>query len=69
MNKAKAQEHLARADKHIEAGKERIRKQEKRVKTLGAGGHKTETAKETLKHFKNLEETLVKHGGAILEEL
>lgn len=69
MNKAKAKQHLATADKHLADGKQRIRKQEERVKRLAADGHATESAEKTLEYFKRLEKTMVKHRDLIRKEL
>jgi hypothetical protein len=57
MDKVKAQKHLAQANKIVEEGNARIKRQKERVEELVAEGHKTKNAKATLKSLQNLEET------------
>jgi multidrug resistance efflux pump len=61
MNKTKAQEHLAEADRNIEKGKNQIRKQAARIKKLAADPYATEIAKETLRDFRKLQEAMEQH--------
>ena len=53
----------------MEAGKERTRKQEERVKALAAGGPATGLARATLEAFKNLEKTMMRPRDLIRQEL
>jgi hypothetical protein len=69
MDKNKARDHLAKAEKNVEAGKRRIAEQEELIKELAADGHKVDTAKETLKDFQKLEETMVKHRRILRDEV
>jgi hypothetical protein len=61
MHKPKAQKYLADLDASITGAEAQVREQEERVKKLAAGGHQTENSRETLKSFKALAETMVKH--------
>ncbi|HVT54623.1 MAG TPA: hypothetical protein VHD34_01050 [Xanthobacteraceae bacterium] len=69
MDRQTVERHLREAERIVALGEEHIRKQKKLLAELERDNHPTETAREILHNYENVQVTHVEHRDIIKREL
>jgi Spy/CpxP family protein refolding chaperone len=69
MNQTTTEQHLVKAEEHVRAGEDRVRRQRALLEQLARDGHDTREARSLLKQFEEIQATFIAERDRLRNEL